>query len=211
MKKIGLAVILLAGTVAYADTITLVSDPNKDYQQSTNSPCVIGNASCKNPAGLDYTLIKSNVSSYPDTQSPTYTVSQILSVVNSTSFWIGIDINQTNETQYLGYFDMYVNGIKTAGYDPSEPTPVPAVNNGNGYADYLLKGFSLAGFGGNDQVYFTMAMPIANDGAEQFFLIGAQAQPNDPPPAVPEPSTITLLGTGLASAAGLLRKRLVSR
>ncbi|QNI37140.1 PEP-CTERM sorting domain-containing protein [Edaphobacter albus] len=206
MKKIGLAVLLLAGTVAYADTITLVSDPAKNYQQSTNSPCVIGNASCKNPVGLDYTLIKSNVSSYPDTQSPTYTVSQILGVVNSTSFWIGIDINQTSETQYLGYFDMFVNGIKVAGYDPSEPTPVPAVNNGNGYADYLLQGFSLAGFAESDQVFFTMAMPIANDGAEQFFLIGAPA-----PPAVPEPSTIALLGTGLVSAAGIARRKLASR
>lgn len=207
MKKIGLAVILLAGTVAYADTITLVSEPNKNYQQTTNSPCVIGNSSCKNPVGLDYTLIQSNVSNYPNTQSPTYTVSQIEGIVNSTAFWVGIDVNQTDVPQTLGYFDMYVNGLKVAGYDPATATLIPTNNNGNGYADYLLEGFSLAGFGATDPVYFTMAMPIADDGAEQFFLIGAQA----PPSAVPEPSTITLLGTGLVSAAGLLRRKLASR
>jgi len=201
-------VVLAGGTASYADTLTLVGPiATNTYQQTTNSPCVIGNSSCKNPAGFDVTTIYANPGSYNMVQSPTYTVSQIETIVGSNAFWIGIDINETNVPQTLDYFAMTVNGVVTDLF--STLTSVPSGNNGNGYADYLLETFKLAGFTGTDSVQFIMNMPLANDGAEQFFLIGTESTP--PPPATtPEPSSLLLFGTGLAAAAGLARRRVVS-
>ncbi|MCU1247672.1 MAG: hypothetical protein JWQ49_701 [Edaphobacter sp.] len=203
-------VVLAGGTASYADTLTLVGPiATHDYQQTTNSPCVIGNPSCNNPAGFDVTTIPANPPGgvYNMVASPIYTVSQIESIVGSNAFWVGIDINQTSVPQTLDYFAMTVNGVVTDLF--STLTSVPSSNNGNGYADYLLETFKLASFAGTDSVQFIMNMPLANDGAEQFFLIGTE--PTPPPPATtPEPSSLVLFGTGLAAAAGVARRRVVS-
>src|SRR5258705_3784132 len=205
-------VVLAGGTASYADTITLVGPfAINIYQQTANSPCVIGNPSCNNPAGFDVTTIPANPAGngYNMVASPTYTVSQIETIVGSNAFWVGIDINQTNVPQTLDYFAMTVNGVVTDLFSTTPPTSVPALNNGNGYADYLLDTFKLDGYAGTDSVQFIMNMPLANDGAEQFFLIGTESTP--PPPATtPEPSSLLLFGTGLAAAAGLARRRVVS-
>ena len=208
MRKnlIGLAVLLVAGgTAAFADTITLVGPiATHDYQQTTNSPCVIGNPSCNNPAGFTFTTIPANPPGgvYNMVASPAYTVSQIEGIVGSNAFWIGIDINQTSVPQTLDYFAMKVNGVVVDLFNTS--TSVPSSNNGNGYADYLLETFHLAGYLSTDSVQFIMNMPLANDGAEQFFLIGAP--PTTTP--TPEPGTLVLLGSGLAGMAGLMRRRM---
>jgi PEP-CTERM motif len=212
-KLLGLAVLLVAGAAAsYADTVTLVGPiDTHDYQQTTNNPCVIGNPSCQNPAGFNVTTIPANPAgnTYNMVQSPTYTVSQIESIVGSNAFWVGIDINQTSVPQTLDYFGMTVNGVVVDSF--STLTSVPSSNNGNGYADYLLETFHLAGFAGTASVQFTMDMPLANDGAEQFFLISATPTTPPPPPAVPEPGTFALLGSGLVSMAGLLRRKAVKQ
>src|SRR6266478_1871534 len=182
-------VVLAGGTASYADTITLVGPfATNIYQQTANSPCVIGNPSCNNPAGFDVTTIPANPAGngYNMVASPIYTVSQIESIVGSNAFWVGIDINQTSVPQTLDYFAMTVNGVVEDVF--STLTSVPSSNNGNGYADYLLETFQLASFAGTDSVQFIMNMPLANDGAEQFFLIGAGTTP-PPPASTPEPSS----------------------
>src|SRR5207248_207653 len=107
---------------------------NHNYQQTTNSPCVIGDNSCNNPAGFTHTLIQPNPpgGAYTDILSPVYSVSQIEAIAGSTAFWVGIDVNETNTPQTLSYFAMLVNGVVVSAFgNDTTGTPVPAANNGN--------------------------------------------------------------------------------
>ncbi len=204
-----LSLLLAVAGLAGATTLTLDEVTSAPYyQQTTNNPCVIGEPSCSGPSGWTWTVLPAGASSYNNVTSPTYTVGQILGIVNSTSFMIGVDINQANVVQTLGFFGMYVNGNLVADYSPAIPTPVPPTaggGNGNGYADYLLKGFDLSGLQSSDQVYFKVTMPLVNDGREQFFLISGASTP-PPPPEIPEPATSALIGGGLIGLGFLSRR-----
>jgi hypothetical protein len=64
-------------------------------------------------------------------------------------------------------------------------TPITPINaNGNGYADWILTGFTFAGLGfdGTERIYFHANWTGAVDGAESFFLLGAgpTVNPNCP-------------------------------
>lgn len=199
----------VAGVSATATPLSLsaVVNPGPYYQQTTNNPCVIGDSSCQSPAGWTFTLFAPGANNYTNVQSPTYTVSQILGIVGSNTFMIGVDVNQTNVVQTLGFFGMYVNGSLSFDYSPASPTPVPPTSgggNGNGWADYTLSGFSLAGLQPTDLVQFKVTMPLVNDGREEFFLISTPSQ--EPPPPIPEPTTSALIGGGLIGL-GLLSRR----
>jgi PEP-CTERM motif-containing protein len=208
MRKIVLALFLVAAaTVASANTLTL--QPvliNHQYQQTTNNPCVIGDPSCNQPAGFGETIFP--IASSYDSVSPVYTVAQINAITGG-GFIIGVDINQTVDTQTLALFEMLINGVVVDTYSANPATLVPPTvggGNGNGYADYILTNFtSLAGYKDTDTVQFHVIMPIVNDGREEYFLISAPA-----PPPVPEPSSLMLLGTGLVTAAGIVRKKFFS-
>ncbi len=204
-----LGVLALGFFGSSADATTLSLDAVTTvhlYQQTSNNPCVIGDPSCHNGSFAE-TVLPSGASSY-DALSPLYHVSDIRTALNGgNTFIIGIDINQTSVAQTLSLFQMSINGVVVDTYSASPATSVPATaggGNGNGYADYILTGFTdLTPYNATDTVQFHVVMPLVNDGREEFFLIpdegGGVVQ------ATPEPFSMLLAGAGLLSL-GLYRR-----
>ena len=144
--------------------------------------------------------------------SPLYTVAQVLGVTGSSSFFtIGLDYNQTVNEQTLFLFEAnYYNGaalLSSQTFDVE--TDLQVINNGVGYSDFLLSGFAIPG--GATHIQFA-ATWFNNDGADRYFIIGAQG----PPPCqigepgcdvnAPEPASLALFGLA-ALAAGAIRRR----
>jgi hypothetical protein len=192
MKKVVFAMIavLAMSVAAHANTLVLTEVVGNLYQQTVQSPCIFSNPSCSQPAGWQDTALPTGgaITSY-NALSPVYQGSTLLAVLAGGSMILGIDINQASgqPAQTLQLFEMLVNGIVVDTYPG--PTNVPAGNNGNGYADYILTNFS--SFAPNSTVQFHFVFNNANDGTENVFLIAG------PPTSVPEPSTVMTVGFGL--------------
>jgi hypothetical protein len=207
MKRIALAFLaLVAGSMAaHANVLTVNTlAANQQFQQTTNNPCIIGEASCQNPATFPSTTLPAGASSY-DALSPVYTVAQLMTVLGGNTVVLGYDINQTSTVQTLNLITMSVNGAVVdstqLGANGLQVPPTAGGNNGNGYADYTITGFtSLANYAATAQVQFHFVQSVANDGREQLFLI------HTPSTATPEPLTMSTVGAGLL-ALGVMRFR----
>ena len=199
---IGLAILLMP--VAGMAVITFDGSGNTVFQQTENSPCVIGNNSCNQPAGFTsfqdangaggggtydfFSPVYQAIS--PFTPPASYNGNKI-----PTAFSIGIDENiakgQGNET--LVFFRTLLctdstgsscDVVALQSYQPGSPTTIPNINNGNGFSDALLNGFSLTQ---NSFYKFEASVGNDTDGMEQFFIIPLNS------PTVPEPKQVVLL------------------
>jgi hypothetical protein len=199
----GALAMFLLPSVAQAEPISLTVNTTTSIQQTENSPCVIGDPSCQNPDGFDFTLLDPQLES-GSASSPTYTVEQIRDIVGGDSFVVGIDVNQaaglSAGVYTLQSFNMSVDG--SALFATSGLTTISPINNGNGFSDALLLGFDLTGLAPTATVVFNAAFSGGTAGREQFFLGGStEAVPT------PEPTSILLVASGLAAAyAGYRRK-----
>jgi hypothetical protein len=188
----------------WADLILEIPSPS--YQQTENSPCVIGDPSCKN-GGFSYTQESGpapGVTSAYDLTSPTYTVvaGTAVSAPNGipTSFLMGYDINYAGGQDFetLQLFETYVNGALVTAMSYYGPTNVSVLANGNGFSDAVFSGFN---FSLGDHVYFRAKWTNDTDGMEEFFIIPQGT------PTVPEPATLILFGLGLVGLAGVRKIR----
>jgi hypothetical protein len=197
------AILLFSSAAAYANTITLSAVDGNVYQQTVQSPCIFSNPSCTN-GGFAATALPTggSLTGYNEF-SPVYSGSTIQGIIGAgNSLLLGLDINQASgqPAQTLSAFYMLKNGSLVDTFLFAGTGNVPAGNNGNGYADFLLGNFS--SFLATDTIQFHFVFNDANDGTENVFLIGAPGTPT----ATPEPTTSMLFGSGLA-AMGLARRR----
>lgn len=95
-------------------------------------------------------------------------------------FNIGIDVNDNNTAQTLNSFFLLNLSTHTvlASYTGGTTGNLVNANNGTGFPDYTLTGFSLNGISPGDTIIFAARMSGLNDGPDSFFLEpGAVAVP----------------------------------
>lgn len=101
-------------------------------------------------------------------------------------FSVGLDVNDNNTPQTLNSFyflDLTTHTVLAAFTGGTTGNLVNA-NNGTGFPDYTLSGFTLNGINPGDEIIFAARMSGLNDGPDSFFI---------EPAAVPAP----IVGAGL--------------
>jgi hypothetical protein len=200
------AVVLALPRATQAEPIGLTVDTTTSIQQVLNTPCVIGDPSCRNPESFPFTLLEPQMAS-ATVSSPTYTAAQIAAMVGGNTFDVGVDLNQAPGHDDGAYrllaFTMSINGAVV--YSLPSPVTLMPINPGNGYSDALIQGFDLSGVAPTATVVFTATFAGGTAGREQYFLRTLQnGGGGDDDAPVPEPASLLLVGSGIA---GLLLRR----
>jgi len=198
--------------------------------QVNNLPCIICGANQpQQPTGFGYNLFGStgnadtvaffstSIAGQPQTGLALDTFGGVASgyaigagsifqnaLLGSLGFSVGIDVNDTSVAQTLEsfWFLNYTTKQVLAVYSPGPGgTLLPAINDGTGYPDWTLTGFSLAGINPGDTVGFFARITGANDGPDSFFILAV------PGPAVGAGLPAMLAAFGLFGFNYLRRRR----
>jgi len=129
-------------------------------------------------------------------------------LLGSLGFSVGIDVNQTNanspQTLESFWFLNYSTKTVLAVYSPGPGgTTIDDINNGTGFPDWTLSGFTLAGISPGDVVGFYARITGANDGPDSFFIVPTQV----PGPVVGALLPSMAAGLGLLGFSYLRRRR----
>jgi len=204
-----------------AGAAVLTVSPTAPGQQVTNLPCLICGANQpQQPSGFGYNLFgnQGNLTTLPYFSTSVvggslgadvfggvnsgYTINAgspfLQALGGNLTFSVGVDSNQAGtSTQVLESF-WFLNFTTQSVLAVFSPGPggydIDPLNNGTGFPDYTISGFSLAGINAGDRIGFFARITNANDGPDSFFLL---------PFAVPGPAVGAGLPALLAGVLGL--------
>jgi hypothetical protein len=218
-------------TFSGTSTLDLIAVPPPG-NQPLNTPCLIcGTNQPQQPATFGYnnyqqggnitsfsafsTAATGNQSLADGVEGTPYAASFLRAFVlaqlgANANFNVGIDVNTATGAgpEVLEAFYVLDTGNHTilAQYSPGPGgTPLPTLNNGTGYPDYILSGFDInrSDINANTQIEFYARWSNTSDGAESFFLVPV---PGPTVGAVPEPATWAMMLIGFAGL-GIYRWR----
>ena len=216
-------------TLAGAAPLTL--SPTAPGQQVTNLPCLICGANQpQQPTGFGYNLFgnQGNETTLPYfstsvvggslgpdqygglTSGYTLTAGSpfLAALAGQLTFSVGVDSNQAGTSNQILESFWFLNFTTQQVLAVFSPGPggesIAPLNNGTGFPDYTLSGFSLAGISSGDRIGFFARITNANDGPDSFFLLPNQF-------AVPGPAVGAglpgLMAFGLLAFSWLRRRR----
>jgi len=211
----------------------LTVSPTAPGQQVTNLPCLICGANQpQQPTGFGYNLFgnQGNLTTLPYFSTSVvggslgpdqygglnsgYTLTAgsafLQALGGDLTFSVGVDSNQAGtSTQVLESF-WFLNFTTQTVLAVFSPGPggynIDPLNNGTGFPDYTISGFSLAGISSGDRIGFFARITNSNDGPDSFFLL-----PNTlpiPGPVVGAFLPTALAGLGLLGFSWFRRRRL---